>query len=368
MLITLDKITPNKMTCEATRPTGKENNETPDTKETMTPHSSSCGCGHAHKSLLSLETLNPVVETENNHSQICEDTEHLHSTECNHHETEEPLIETRKNEHVHGPNCNHHEGISGTKKSNNLFPLEERIKSLNTNKTIKQFLTMISNLTPAMAVSEIGGAFHLNSLITSPLAISAMHLTNRGTNKEHLPKLFLTTLSSLGVISAQKFANLPRLLIRPLMAFAIFFIEKNGKHIHNEECKHEKNHESHKEKVDFNISKNDWINLLKLQGQINTIPWLANLFTNNLNKLNEENNEVNQILGKIGISASHIVSLSFGFIGLGALIDKSLTHFKVISDKESIAMRAEGAVCACCGAPVCVAEAASEAGAMSLAN
>ncbi len=381
MPITLDKTTPNKMSCEATRPANKHLEESPETKESMTPHSNNCGCGHhAHKSLLSLGTLNTTVETveektpqpeapvENSQSQTDKDTKHIHSTECAHHQdTEEALIETK--EHIHGPNCthNHHEITSSTKKSNNLFPLEETIKGLNTNKTIKQILTMVSNLTPAMTVSEIAGAFHLNSLIASPLAISAMHLTNRGTNNEHLPKLFLTALSSLGVISAQKFVNLPRLLIRPFMALAVFFIEKNGKPLNSKEIKSEMDNKSHKEKFDFNVSKGDWINLLKLQGQINTIPWLANLFTGNLKELNEENSGINKVLGKIGISALHIVSLSLGFTGLGALIDKSLTYFKVVSDKESIAMRAEGAVCACCGAPVCVAEAASEAGAMSLA-
>ncbi len=267
-----------------------------------------------------------------------------------------------------------HKPAPKAKQPKSLFPLEEKIKELKVNNFTKQFLTMISNLTPAIGVSEITGAFHVDSLISSPLAISSMHLTNRGTNKEHLPKLFLTALSSIGIISAQKFVTLPRILIRPVMALAVFFIEKNGskkEHVHTENCNHDHDHD-HKDKnikkENYEITKSDWINLAKLQGQINTVPWLANLYTKRLKEMNESNDGmINKFLGSIGISALHIAGLSLGFVGLGHLIDKSLVEFKVLSDKESIAMRAEGAVCACCGAPVCVAEAASEAGVMSIA-
>ena len=107
-----------------------------------------------------------------------------------------------------------------------VFPFEEKIKNLKVGNLTKQLLTMVSNLSPAIGVSEIAGALHLNSFIASPLAISSMHLTNRGTNKEHLPKLFLTALSSIGVLAIQKFIDLPHILIRPAMAFAVFFIEK----------------------------------------------------------------------------------------------------------------------------------------------
>ena len=171
-----------------------------------------------------------------------------------------------------------------------VFPFEEKIKGLKVNNTVKQLLTMISNLTPAIGVSEIAGVLHTNSFIASPLAISAMHLTNRGINQ--LPKLFFTALSSVGILSAQKFADLPRIFTRPIMALAVFFIEKNGK---------SKNH----------IKKSDWINLLKLQGQINTVPWLANLYTTKLKEVNEQNNSfINKFLGHLGISTLHIAGLS----------------------------------------------------------
>ncbi len=271
------------------------------------------------------------------------------------------------NKHVHGPSCDQHDHEHNS--TNNLFPLEEKIKELNVNHTIKQLLTMISNLIPAMGVAEIAGSFHVNPFISSPLAISAMHFTNRGTNAKHLPKLLLTALSSVGILALQKTADLPRIFIRPIMALAVFFSEKLG-HVHTDNHtdnieQKENNHEEHNHKK---ITKSDWINLLKLQGQINTVPWLANLYTSRLKELNEQNNNlVTRFLGKIGISTLHIAGLSLGFVGLGHLIDKSLTHFNIISDKESIAMRTEVAVCACgCGAPVCIAEVASEAGAMSI--
>ncbi len=270
-------------------------------------------------------------------------------------------------EHVHGPNCRHHHvhehsDIPNPKQTRNLFPLEEKIKDLKVNNTVKQLLIMVSNLTPAVGIAEITRALHINPFISSPLAISSMHLTNRGIN--HLPKLFLTALSSTGITAAQKFIALPRILTRPIMALAVFFIEKSGTHVHSEECNHD-SHDAHKKESDSKIKKSDWMNLLKLQGQINTVPWLANLYTSKLKELNNQNdNFITNFLGHVGISSLHIAGLSLGFVGLGHLIDKTLDG---VTNKESIAMRAEGAVCACCGAPVCIAEVASEAGAMSIA-
>jgi hypothetical protein len=74
-----------------------------------------------------------------------------------------------------------------------------------------------------------------------------------------------------------------------------------------------------------------------------------------------------RFLAHVGISTGQILGLSLGFIGIGKLIDKTLLHFKFISNEDFLATRTEGAVCACCGAPVCVAEAASEACSMSIA-
>lgn len=241
-----------------------------------------------------------------------------------------------------------------------IFPLEKTInnikingKNLSTN--TKQFLLMVSNLTPAIAMSEILKPFHVDSFVASPLAISAMHLTNRGTDQLH--KLAFTSLSSIGVIALQKFMSLPRVLIRPIMALAVFFIERNGKekHVHTETCNHTTN------------SKAEWIKLLKLQGQINTVPLIVNFGINKLRELNESNeNVVKRFLSHLGISALQILGLSVGFIGVGKLIDKLFLRFNVVNSEEALAMRAEGAVCACCGAPVCVAETASESAAISI--
>ncbi len=253
-----------------------------------------------------------------------------------------------------------------------IFPLEKTIKDLNINNTSKQFLSMVSNLTPALAMSEITNKLHIDSLIASPLAIGAMHLTNRG--KDKLSKLFLTSLSSIGVICAQKFLSLPRILIRPFMSLAVFFIERNNKemekHVHSNECDHEhlehQHHNEHSSNPSSFFSKNDLVKLLKLQVQINTIPGIINLLVNKLKERNDEANTItSQILGKIGIFATRVIGLSTGFIGLGHIVDNVLLRFNMVTNEEAIAMRAEAAVCACCGAPVCVAEAASEVGAMS---
>lgn len=254
-----------------------------------------------------------------------------------------------------------------------LFPLEKKIAGLKVQgeeigTNAKQFLLMVSNLTPAIAMSEILKPLHVDSFVASPLAISAMHLANRGTDKLH--KLGLTSLSSVGLIAMQKFMGLPRLLIRPIMALAVFFIEKNGKekHVHTKDCKHE-DHEHHEhEKEHNNVHKHnekaEWLKLLKLQGQINTVPSIVNFGIGKLKEMNESNES---LLGKftshIGISALQILGLSGGFLGVGKLIDNILLKLNFVTADE-LAMRAEGAVCACCGAPVCVAETASESAAI----
>lgn len=221
------------------------------------------------------------------------------------------------------------------------FPLEEKIKHLEvnhreTNNTVKQLLLMASNLTPAILTSEILRPFHVTSFVSSPLSISAMHFTNRGTDQ--LPKLLFTSLSSIAVIALQKFAKLPRALIRPAMALAVLFIEK----------------------------KPELPSLLKLQGQINTVPWIINLVVHKLKETAlDSNNFVAKFAGYFGAFLFHIIGLSAGFVGSGKLIDKVFEKFNLTSNGDSLAVRTEGAVCACCGAPVCVAEVSSEVGSMA---
>ncbi|MBI3591614.1 MAG: hypothetical protein HY094_09605 [Candidatus Melainabacteria bacterium] len=242
-----------------------------------------------------------------------------------------------------------------------IFPFEQKINTLKFSPTIKQLLLMASNLTPAIATSEVLKPLHVSSFIASPLAISAMHFANRGKDKLH--KLFFTSLSSIGVLALQKFASLPRILTRPILATAVFFVERNnGKHeshtdhTHTEECNHDEN----------KLKKSDLIKLLKIQGQINTVPWVINSLANKLKASNNESdNLITKFFGHVGISAIQIAGLSLGFVGLGKLIDKLLLKFNYINNEESLVMRAEGAVCACCGAPVCVVESTSEVASMA---
>lgn len=247
--------------------------------------------------------------------------------------------------HNHTAGHNHPGGVGGPLKW--LFPLEQKIKNIEGLNTLgKQFLLLVSNLTPAVFALDILKPFNVTPYVASPLAISAMHITNRG--KDQLHKLLFTVLSSEGIIALQKLVNLPRILIRPIMALAVYFIERDRKNL---------------------ISKNsiyqDLAKLLKLQAQINTIPWLAGELTHKLKEMNESaQNVITRGLSNIGISAFHIVSLSLGFMGLGHLVDK-LSHSLKLSSEDSLTTKTEAVVCSCCGSPVCIAEAASEVGSVS---
>lgn len=282
----------------------------------------------------------------------CHDARH-HCTDC--HEAEavvhqdhicqnKPCSNLAPHGHIN-PDHDHDSCLNCVKDHlKNIFPFEKKIAKLNANPVFKQFLTMLSNLTPATVVSEIAHSLNLSSFISSPISISAMYLSNKEISKANLIKLFFTLLSSIGTMTVQKLLSLPKFFIRPVMALAVFLLEKKEKGIKNSK---------------------DTIKLLKLQGQINTVPLAVNLFTGKLKNINSANdNFVRSFLGHVGISALHIAGLSLGFIGLGHVIDKSLEKFN-LSDEGHLAIRTEGAVCACCGVPGCIAEAASEVGSMA---
>lgn len=237
----------------------------------------------------------------------------------------------------------------------NIFPFERKINKLKTNQPVKEFLLMLSNLTPAILVSKVAGNYGVDNLISSPLSLGSMHFTNRGFDKEKLPQLFLTCVGSLGLITAKKLTSLPNLLIRPVMACFVFFIERNGKHAHsNKSSKHKNNLPA--------VSKDDLLKLLKLQVQINTVPYLSNFLTSKLSeRISGGGNFVSRFLGFVVTSSFQILSLSLGFLGLGKLIDPIFNGHKTTNKDSALTSRTEAGACACCGAPVCVVEAASEA-------
>lgn len=284
-----------------------------------------------------------ACHTASHHCVKCHDSKIIEKEHKEHDCNDKSCNIEKPHGHIN-PDHNHDNCFSCMKEHlRKIFPLERYINSEVKHPVVKQLLFMVSNLTPAVGASEMAHSIHLSPFFASPLAISAMHLTNRGLM--HTKKLLLTSLSSVGIIALQKFVNLPRALIRPIMALAVFFIERNGNH-----------------------TKDDVIKLLKLQGQINTIPLATNFLIGKLKEnIGEGSNSLDRFFNHVGHSVLRVLGLSIGFVGMGHLIDELLCKLKFVTNEESLSMKTEGAVCACCGAPVCVAESASEVGSMHVA-
>ena len=264
-----------------------------------------------------------------------------------------------KNPHGHIKQNHEHDSCISCMRDHlkKIFPFETKIKHLKTNQPVKEFLLMLSNLTPAILVSKTVGNYGVSNYISSPLSLASMHFLNRGFDRSKLPKFLLTGLSSLELMLIKQLTSLSDLLTRPIMACLVFFIEKNSKHIHN----HKSSKHTHKNSLPL-VSKNDLLKLLKLQIQINTVPYISKFLTSKLpDKILIGENVISRFLNSAVITSFQILSLSFGFLGLGKLIDPILNSNKTIGKDSVLTSRAEAGACACCGAPVCVVEAASEA-------
>ena len=252
-------------------------------------------------------------------------------------------------------NINHSHGH----RVNKIFPFEERINALNINLFLKEILLNISYLTPAILVSRV--STKLLSFVTgekaipyivSPLSVSSMFLSNKGLKEIHKPVLI--SLSSIFLIALKQLVNLPRWLMRTLVALAVDMINKIGK--------------DKQTSSDKSLTKEDLIKHIRLQTLVNLVPPGINFF---LNKITEKFSYLTSPVGKVLTDTSlifaQIAGLAFGFSSFGYLIDKGLKRFDLITNGENLAGKTESTVCACCGAPFCVAEAASEVGSLSLA-
>src|SRR3989338_6434848 len=240
----------------------------------------------------------------------------------------------------------------------------------NLNNLAKQFLVTVGFLGTAIPVAKIAstGLKYLNlngfvsSLITAPLSISAMHFLNRG--NKNLDKWGLTVGSSAAALGLTQIISMPRFMLRFIMCFAVFFIERlrpeqinthnnNKEHKHDNHCNHTEHKETHKAK----LTKNDFINLGKVQALILTVPQLVDYFVGKLEAKNNENdNFIKRFLGRIGITVFHVLSLSLGFVGLGRLIDAGIKQFNLKPNEGTTAGKAEAVidVCAHCGVPGCI--------------
>lgn len=245
-------------------------------------------------------------------------------------------------------NINHSKTFLDTLKS--LFPLEEKINDLRLNHIGKSFLLINSYVAPPLAISEVLHKIGLNSFITLPAALSTMHLANKGLKQ--LFKPLLTSLSSVLLLLFQKTINLHHLLITPLMATAVFFIDKiegNNKidsSNENGHCKSDikvnENEELDKNKSTKNKNVNNipvsLIDFLKLQFIVNLVPNVINMVSSRLKELIEDDtNHMTRFVKQVGLYLFKVLGLSSGFVGTESLANLALSKLKVLEKGNTLA-------------------------------
>ena len=246
------------------------------------------------------------------------------------------------------------------------IPLEKHLNKLG-NGFSKQIALMVSNLTPAFVVSELLNIFNTSPFIKSPVSIFSMHLLNKGNEKVHKP--FLTSIGSIGILALQKFVGLPRALIRPLMAIAVFAVEKIFPDKSNNNS-HERHHQmgniSRKDEHKNHEHTEDGIALLlglgKLEVLMNTVPLVVDYLSGRLfeDKVSSSNNFLDKVTNTALNVLFKIGALSLGFTGAGNLINLLLKNIARNIGDKNLAAKIEGVVCACCGGVVCVSEVSAE--------
>ncbi len=305
-------------------------------------HHDNCGVCHEHKKLED-NGIAPITKKLHAHDHAC------HDHTCSEHGTPHGHI-VQPETHKHDHKCNHHH--------HEAKPQHNTLETIVANSTMPQwFKELVLNtsfLTPAFFTNYILKAAPLPKLIKTWLAVTAMHITNRGNSK--LGRLGLTYLASglasfdrsLKGDSPYKF-NLTRFLATSCIAL----IEKfAGDHKPNLKKSGYDNAISEIKTISSNLTKpNKWREL---------IPSLLNIEA----KVQLVAPTVSYIVSKLpGKNTSRFVKtalqallISVSFVGSDAilrLLGKSL-------GQESLAS-AVGAMCGCCGSPVCAAAATDSA-------
>lgn len=282
---------------------------------------------------------------------------HAHKTNCDHHKCNDKSCEV-KAPHAHTfPGHQHDSCLTCVRDhKNNVFPLQEKISRLKINNFLKQIFITTAFLGTAIPIAKVlsKGFKYLdfNSFISrfiiASSSVTTMHVTNRGF--KNFDKLGLTVGSSAVALGLRSLINTPRFLLRSLMCFAVFFIER----LIPDELSRSNNHTN---KTQDKLNKKDFMNFSKVQMLILSIPSLIDYMVDKLSVKNSENNNfILRSLGNIGITVFHVLGLSLGFVALGKLFDFTFKDSKLKSNGETTAGKTESVVdvCAHCGVPGCI--------------
>lgn len=258
------------------------------------------------------------------------------------------------------------------------FPLNNLFHNIQPTTALesfgKQLLIMIANLFPALSVSEIldtgGKAFNADLIVDFLKPIGAI-ITRQGTvdgiNKKNAYKAILGSLSAVTLLGANKLFNMPRFLLRPVLAIFLFGIEELGKvkellgykdHNHEDHIPDSCHLKDHNESAyNHNPSlKELFTGLGILEVQLNTV-------TPIVSKLSNKIFETTGFVARINKVLFNTLFLSLGFVGLGEGLKLTAKHFSKSSNIDwlkDLSKVIGNTLCGCCGAVGACTNAAAE--------
>lgn len=296
----------------------------------------SCSECHKHEHLEELyghKSLTKKMHEHNGHQCIDSDCE----IEAPHgHNKLDESINNHAHENNHSHDHHHNHKFP-------LFPLEDFISHSKLPKTLREIVLNSSFISPAMICSKLIEKLNIAPVLKTWTSISTMHLFNRG--KQKLSRLGLTYFVS-GLAQLGSMTSLGYKASRFIATSLIAVIEKfsdNGHH-HDEETILESVKREMKN-LQANISsKKKWQellpNLFNIEAKVQLVAPLMNKFSSMIS----ESIPV-QVLAKIFLTST-------SFVSVDKLLEQISKQFGNNLFSSSI-----GALCGCCGSPVCSAAA-----------
>ena len=301
----------------------------------------------------------------NHHCSKCHDSnEKVNEHENNGHACTEKSCDVQ-NPHGHvNPDHKHNSCFSCMKEHlRKIFPIQEKIlESEKLNPTEKEIFITGSFLVSSIPIAKIASAvlqkFDLNpfanSLISGVTSITSMHFANRG--KKNLDKFAMLLGSCAAVLGLQRIVEIPRPLIRSIMAIPIFLIERL---VPDKITKHE-HHQEHKEEAHIKqLTKKDLLSFAKVQSLILSVPSIADYINHKIKeKIPARDGFINSLFSNILLTVIQIGTLTAGFVGIGKALDKGIAKLfpDIAVDKNTTGSKTEStiAVCEHCGIPGCI--------------
>ncbi|MDA0772009.1 MAG: hypothetical protein O3C63_03605 [Cyanobacteria bacterium] len=309
-------------------------------------HHDNCGICHDHKQLKENHGISHIHEKLHKHDHSCHD----HS--CEHHGTPHGHIKQHDHSHGHHNEAHDHKHTHGHDHPNTL---ESIIAHSKLPQWLKELSLNVSFLSPALIISKLLSKAKIPQILKTLTAITGMHALNRGRTK--LGRLALTYLVSGAAAGDKALAEATKNKIglgtnmaRFFATTAVAIIEKfsGDSHVNNlgeEIAAFQKNIRDLKK----------WKELLPSLINVESKVQIISPLINKLIQFSSRNLSAGS--QNIVSTLSRILLTSAGFVGF----DQILKSLSGIFGKSSVFASMTGAICGCCGSPVCAAAATDSA-------